>query len=232
MHAVRDIVVIGGSAGAVEGILRIAGALPATLAARVFVVIHVPPTAPSVLPRLLERSGPLRARHPRDADATQPSTIYVAPPDHHLVVRHGSVGVVRGPRENGHRPAVDPLFRSASRAYGGRVIAVVISGNLDDGSAGLRAVADRGGATLVQDPADAVYPGMPQNALELVPDAEVVPLDRIADRIAELVGTPAPETSLMRHDSPNDGGSARDPAELGPIASEAPSERGEASGFT
>jgi two-component system, chemotaxis family, protein-glutamate methylesterase/glutaminase len=229
---VRDIVVIGGSAGAVEGILRIARALPAALAARVFLVIHVPPTAPSVLPRLLERSGPLRARHPRDGDATEPSIIYVAPPDHHLLVRSGAVGVVRGPRENGHRPAVDPLFRSACAAYGSRVIAVVLSGNLDDGSAGLRAVADSGGATVVQDPTDAVYPSMPQNALEMVPDADVVPLDGIPDRIVQLVGTPAPGAPPVKPKPTASRHAAIDPVELEPRASEALSERGEASGFT
>src|SRR5215217_6892570 len=122
MATQRDVVVIGGSAGAIEGILRIAERLPADFAARVFLVIHVPPTAPSVLPRLLERKGNLSARHPADGEPTAYSVIYVAPPDFHLLVRADSVGVVRGPRENGHRPAIDPLFRSASNSCGGRVI--------------------------------------------------------------------------------------------------------------
>jgi two-component system chemotaxis response regulator CheB len=190
MSETRDVVVIGGSAGGVEAVLRIVEALPARLAARLFLVIHVPPTGPSVLPRILERRGKLAARHPRDGELTEPSIIYVAPPDHHLLVRLDEVGVVRGPRENGHRPAVDPLFRSAAATYGRRVIAVILSGNLDDGAAGLRAVAEAGGATIIQDPDDAAHPGMPLSARSLVPEAEVLPLAAIAERIVALVGSP------------------------------------------
>lgn len=189
MAAGRDVVVIGGSAGAVEGMLRIVERLPAELPARVFLVIHVPPAAPSHLPRILARHGRLAAVHPQDGETTRPSVIYVAPPDHHLLVRPGTVGVVQGPRENGHRPAVDPLFRSAAAAYGARVTAVVLSGNLADGTAGLRAVADAGGAALVQHPDDAMHPSMPLSALASVPEAEALPLDRLADRITALVGT-------------------------------------------
>jgi two-component system chemotaxis response regulator CheB len=190
MSSRRDVVVIGGSAGAVEGMLRIVERLPAGLPARIFVVIHVPPTAPSVLPRILERHGSLVARHPADGEVTAPSIIYVAPPDFHLLVRAETVGVVRGPPESGHRPAIDPLFRSASVTCGDRVIGVVLSGNLDDGTAGLRAIVDAGGTAIVQDPAGAVHYSMPQSAIAFVPEAEVVPLGEIANRIATLVGMP------------------------------------------
>ena len=189
MQTSREIVVIGGSAGAVEALPRVMRGLPAALAARVFVTIHIPPVA-SALPAIVTRAGPLVARHPADGELTAPSRVYVAPPDRHLLVRPGQVSVVAGPRENGHRPAVDPLFRSAAAAYGPRVVAVVLSGNLDDGAAGARAVHAAGGTVLVQDPAECAYPGMPTAALAAVPGAEVMPLDRIAARIVELLATP------------------------------------------
>jgi len=193
MSPLRDIVVIGGSAGAVEGMLGIAERLPRGLPASIFLVIHVSPTAPSLLPRLLERRGPLHSWHPLDGERFEPSVIYVASPDHHLLVRVSDMGVQRGPRENGHRPAIDALFRSASAAHGARVLAVVLSGNLRDGAMGLRAVADAGGAAIVQDPQAADYAGMPASALALVPEAEVVPLDAIAARIVALSGGGAPD---------------------------------------
>jgi len=195
MTDIHDIVIIGGSAGAVEGLLRVVERLPPRLAASVFVVIHVPPTAPSMLPRILERRGPLRALHPRHGEAFEPSVIYVAPPDRHLLVRDVRVSVLRTPSEKGHRPAIDPLFRSASSAHGCRVTAVVLSGNLDDGAAGLRAVVDAGGVAIVQEPSEATYPSMPKRALALVPEAERVPVLDIARRIVELVGSPAPAAS-------------------------------------
>lgn len=232
MSSRRDVVVIGGSAGAVEGMLRIVERLPAGLAARVFLVIHVPPTAPSVLPRILERQGSLAARHPVHGEVTTPSVIYIAPPDFHLLVREETVGVVRGPRENGHRPAIDPLFRSASATCGSRVIGVVLSGNLDDGAAGLRAIVDAGGVAIVQDPAEAVHPSMPLSALAFVPEAEVAPLREIADRIAALVGTPGGEPPPVRRAGRSKGGDAPDPVEMDLPRSQELSVRGRPSGFT
>ncbi|CAA9309232.1 MAG: Protein-glutamate methylesterase [uncultured Gemmatimonadetes bacterium] len=183
---------MGGSAGAVEGMSQIVAGLPAGLPAAVFVVVHFPAYSTSVLPRILTRAGPLRAVHPRDGDPIEHGTIYVAPPDHHLLVEEGRVRVARGPRENGHRPAVDPLFRSAARAYGARVTGVVISGNLDDGTAGLGAVRARGGAAIVQDPEDALHPGMPSSALNMVGADRILPLDQIAAALVELATTPVP----------------------------------------
>lgn len=190
----RDIIVMGGSAGGVEGMAQIVAGLPADLPAAVFVVVHFPPYSTSVLPRILARAGALPAVHPSDGDPIEHGTIYVAPPDHHLLLEDGRIRLTRGPRENGHRPAVDTLFRSAARAYGRRVAAVVISGNLDDGTAGLGAVRVRGGAAVVQDPEDALHPGMPGSALAVVGADHVVPLDRISATLVDLATSPLPES--------------------------------------
>ncbi|MDB4900579.1 MAG: CheB methylesterase [Gemmatimonadetes bacterium] len=236
MSSSHDVVVIGGSAGAIEALRQILRTLPAELPARLFVTVHIPASVTSALPAVLARAGPLPARHPADGESTTPSMLYVAPPDHHLVVKRGAVRVVRGPRENGHRPAVDPLFRSAAAVYGPRVLAVVLSGNLDDGSAGARAVAAAGGTVLVQDPAEAVYSGMPSNALTSVPDALVLPLPALAERIVALVGERG-EEEMIDHDAASRG-SARgddprlDPVELDVEASEAFTRLGRSSGLT
>ena len=181
---------MGGSAGAVEGMAQIVAGLPADFPAALFVVVHFPPYSTSVLPRILSRAGALTAVHPSDGDRVKHGQIYVAPPDHHLLLEDGRIRLTRGPRENGHRPAVDTLFRSAARAYGRRVAAVVITGNLDDGTAGLRAVRVRGGAAVVQDPQDALHPGMPGSALSAVGADYVVPLDRISATLVELATSP------------------------------------------
>ena len=161
----HDIVVIGGSAGGVEALRRICAGLPANLPATVFVVLHISPASRSVMPELLSRAGPLPARHPRDEEATTRGTIYVAPPDMHMLLRPGHVILRRGPLESSSRPAIDSLFRSAAVAYRSRVIGVVLSGLLDDGSAGLMAIKACGGTCVVQEPDDAMWPEMPRNAL-------------------------------------------------------------------
>ena len=170
----RDIIVIGASAGGVEVLLDLAEELPAGLPASLFVVIHLPAGGASVMPELLSRRGPLPASHPVHGEAIAPARIYVAPPDAHLMVRRGSVGVVRGPKENGHRPAVDPLFRTASWAYGPRVIGVVLSGHQDCGTAGMMSVKARRGLAVVQDPSTAAAPEMPESVLRRVPVDHVV----------------------------------------------------------
>lgn len=188
----HDIIVIGTSAGGVETLRTLVQMLPADLPAALFVVMHIPAEAASMLPAILSRAGPLPARHPVDRAPFAPGQIYVAPPDHHLLVERGFVRVVRGPKENRCRPAIDPLFRTAARTYGPRVIGVVLTGVLDDGTAGLRAVKQRGGLAVVQHPADALYPGMPSSAIANVTPDYVLPLARIGDLLIELARTPAP----------------------------------------
>lgn len=186
----HDIVVIGGSAGSLKPLTTIVGALPADLPAAIFVVQHVRPDYPSVLPQIVSDSGALPAHHPVDGEPVVHGRIYIAPPDYHLLLDRGHMRVVRGPRENRYRPAIDILFRSAARAYGAAVIGVVLSGMLDDGTIGLQAIKRRGGISMIQDPTEAEYPGMPRSALRYAQIDHVLPLNAIADRLVHLVNTP------------------------------------------
>jgi two-component system, chemotaxis family, protein-glutamate methylesterase/glutaminase len=181
------LVVIGASAGGVSALQQVIGRLPADLRAAVCVVLHVAPSSPSALARILDRSGPLPCRPAADGDPLRLGEVLVAPPDRHLVIEDGVVRLTLAARENGHRPAVDALFRSAAHTHDGHVIGVVLSGSQDDGSAGLALIKQHGGRAVVQDPADATYEGMPSSAIEhTVPDA-VVPADRLAETIVSLV---------------------------------------------
>jgi two-component system chemotaxis response regulator CheB len=186
----HDIVVIGASAGGVEALTKLVERLPADLAASVFVVLHIPAQNPSFLPTILSRSGPLQAVHPGNGDIIQRGVIYVAPPDQHLLVEQGYIHLIRGPKENRHRPAIDPLFRSAAVAYGPRVVGVVLTGSLDDGTAGLVAIKRVGGIAVVQDPNEAFYPSMPLHALEHVHVDYKLPLSEIGPLIAQLASEP------------------------------------------
>ncbi|CAN5336921.1 chemotaxis protein CheB [soil metagenome] len=161
----RGIVVIGASAGGVEALTGVAASLPADLPFAVLVVLHMPPSAPSVLAKILDRSGPLPAHTAAHADILEEGHIYVAIPDHHLLVFDHRTVLSEGPTENGFRPAINALFRSAALAYGPRAIGVLMSGVLDDGVLGLAAIRARGGITVAQDPDDALFADMPANAL-------------------------------------------------------------------
>jgi two-component system chemotaxis response regulator CheB len=184
----RPLIVIGGSAGGIEALATVLSALPEDLPAAVAVVIHLHRHAPAALAPVLDRRSALPVAFAADGEKLAPGRVLVAPTDRHLLVRPDrTVAVGHGPRENGHRPSVDVLFRSAAVHLGPQVIGVVLSGVLDDGSAGLHAVRQRGGAAVVQDPIDALYDGMPSNALKLVPDAMGVPARAIAARLCELV---------------------------------------------
>jgi two-component system chemotaxis response regulator CheB len=186
----RDIIVIGASAGGVEALSRLARHLPADLPAAIFVVLHVPAHSPSLLPQILNRARTLPAAHPSDGEAIRQGRIYVAPPDQHLLLEDGQIRLRRGPRENGHRPAVDPLFRTAARSFGPRVVGVILSGTLDDGTAGLAAIKQRFGVAVVQDPKDALYTGMPRSALDSVEVDYSLPLAEIADLVDRLARQP------------------------------------------
>jgi two-component system, chemotaxis family, protein-glutamate methylesterase/glutaminase len=185
----REIVVIGASAGGVEALKRVIGSLPSDLEAAVFVVLHVSSIGTSVLPEILGRVTDLRVEHAQEGDDLERGRVYVAPPDRHLLLESGRVRVVGGPKQNGHRPAIDPLFRSAARAYGVRVVGVVLSGTLDDGSTGLLAIKRAGGVSIVQDPGDALFRTMPERAIEIVGPHHVLPAEQIAGVIAESIET-------------------------------------------
>lgn len=186
-------VVIGASAGGVEALSRLVRNLPADFPAAVCIVLHIAPSSPSLLPHILGRQRTLPVRSAEEGERYEPGTVYVAPPDHHLVIGEGGIlRVVHGPRENRHRPAVDPLFRSAALHFGNRAVGVILSGTLDDGTAGLRAIKQRGGIAVVQDPKDALYPGMPLNAIEHVHVDHVLPLELIALKLVEIVSQEPP----------------------------------------
>jgi len=183
----KDIVVIGASAGGVEALHKLCRALPADFPAAIFIAQHLSPSARSLLPQLLDRVGPLSAFSPEDEAAIEPGRIYVAAPDLHMLLRPGKVLMRRGPHENRTRPAVNALFRSAAIAYGGRVIGVVLTGLLDDGTEGLIAIKAAGGFSVIQDPADAEWPSMPQNALKRDHVDRALPVAELAALLDRLV---------------------------------------------
>jgi two-component system chemotaxis response regulator CheB len=153
------------------------------------VVLHMNASVPSMLPNILQRQTRLRVAPAQDGVELESGTVYPAVADHHLLIDDGIMRLGRGPRENNFRPAVDPLFRTAAAAYRDRVIGIVVSGNLDDGTAGLVAIKRYGGVAIVQDPEEAPYPGMPSNALDVIGDVDhVLPAERIAAFLTELVG--------------------------------------------
>jgi two-component system, chemotaxis family, protein-glutamate methylesterase/glutaminase len=202
--AVRDIILVGASAGGVEALTALVRELPADLPASVFVVLHVPPHGASALPSVLSRAGRLPASHASDREPIRQGQIYVAPPDRHLLVREGEVRLGRGPEENRHRPAVDTLFRSAALTYGPRCIGVVLSGALDDGTSGLLTVKSRGGLTMVQDPKDALYPGMPGSALAHLTADHVASAGELGALLKRLIIDPSQPALKIMDEKPED----------------------------
>ena len=192
----KDIVVIGASAGGIEALRVLVAALPSDLSASIFIVLHTSPEAPGMLADILDRAGRLPAISAKDGERIRPGTIYVAPPDRHLLIEPNLVRVTRGPKENRFRPAVDPLFRSAAQTYGPRAVGVILTGYLDDGTAGLWTVKQLGGTTIVQDPSDALVPFMPQNALAHVKVDYCLPVEEIAPLLVRLTSETAEEEGV------------------------------------
>lgn len=196
--AKRDIIVIGASAGGYEALKILVSKLPADLPASIFVVWHMSPEIrESVLPFVLQKSGYLRAKQAVDGEPIEQGVIYVAPPDFHLLIEPDRVRVTKGPKENRFRPAVDPLFRSAAYNFGTRVIGVILSGALDDGTAGLWTIKFRGGTAIVQDPLDAEFPSMPKSAMREVKVDYCAPVAKIGGIITKLVGEATAENGQI-----------------------------------
>jgi two-component system, chemotaxis family, protein-glutamate methylesterase/glutaminase len=189
----RDVVVVGASAGGVEALRELVGRLPVDFPACILVVLHVPPSGSSALPRILGRATPLRVKHAEEGERLERGTVLIAPPDRHLIVYDRAVTLSRGPKENGHRPAVDVLFRSAAATMGSRVVGVILSGALDDGAAGMVALKLRGGLGMVQDPEEALHPSMPRAAIAVTEMDHVLPVGKIADMLTQVVGEEAPD---------------------------------------
>lgn len=182
----HDIFVIGASSGGVEVLQRLVSQLPSDFPGAIFIVLHLPPRARSFLPQILTRSGPLKAVHPEDGAKIKHGSIYVAPPDHHILVQRDHIHLSLGPKEQHHRPCINVLFRSAAVAHGDRVVGVVLTGELDDGTAGLWEVKRRGGIAVVQNPEQTAFPSMPLSALREVAADYVVDIDSMAELLTRL----------------------------------------------
>jgi two-component system chemotaxis response regulator CheB len=203
----HDIIVIGASAGGVEAVQKVVSQLPAEFPAAIFVVVHIHPGSPSFLPEILARAGRLPAVDGPDSVPIEPGRIYVAPPDCHLVVERDHIHLSSGPKEQHQRPCINVTFRSAAMAYGDRVVGVVLTGQMDDGTAGLWEIKRRNGIAVVQNPENAVFPSMPLSALREIEVDYTVSLDGIAPLLCRLasgegeqqrtkVETPAMEPKL------------------------------------
>jgi two-component system, chemotaxis family, protein-glutamate methylesterase/glutaminase len=182
----KHLVVVGASAGGLEALRSLVSRLPDKFPAAIGVVLHTAPESPGVLADILDRSGPLPATSPHDTQRIEAGHIYVAPPDRHLLIEPGHLRVTKGPREHGFRPAIDPLFRSAAQVFGPGAIGVVLTGNLDDGTAGLWTIKKLGGTAIVQDPGEALFPSMPEHALQHVDVDYVASLSQVPALLADL----------------------------------------------
>jgi len=196
----RDIVVVGASAGGVDALRRFFRALPADLPAAVLVVLHIPAHTPSQLDRVLSGVTELPVGVAEDGEPLENGRVYVASADRHLMLTPGGIRLSRGPKEGRVRPSVDVLFRSAALAFGPRVVGVLLSGAMDDGTAGLWAIKDSQGIALVQDPAQAVHGSMPQSAIDQVAVDLVGTAEALAARVAALAATSAPPARASAFD--------------------------------
>ncbi|MDP1588572.1 MAG: chemotaxis protein CheB, partial [Prosthecobacter sp.] len=187
----KRLVVIGTSAGGLDALTRLIATLPADFPAPLFVVQHMAASnTGEVLVRALKNAGELNCKEPRNGEIFSAGNIYIAPPDHHMLIAKGRIIISKGARENRSRPAIDPLFRSAAVAYGAKVIGVLLTGYLDDGTSGLLAIQRCGGMCVVQTPEDAAYPDMPQNALNNLTPEHCVPVDSMGGLLSRIVLLP------------------------------------------
>ena len=193
-----NIIVIGASAGGVEVLQALFRELKPDLNAAIFVVLHIAPDAKSHLPQILSRHCPIPVAHAQDAKKIKPGHAYIAPSDQHLILRNGSMHLSFGPKENHTRPAIDPLFESAATVYGPRVIGVILSGNLSDGTKGLICIKQAGGMAVVQDPEEALFPSMPSSALQYAP----VDYRLTVAEIASLLNRLSDQAVLMQGENP------------------------------
>jgi two-component system, chemotaxis family, protein-glutamate methylesterase/glutaminase len=191
----QAVVVAGASAGGVEALVALVRSLPQDFPHPVLVVLHVAPTGTSVLPAILARACSLPVASPADGEPLRGGHVYVAPPDCHLVLEDSHVRLSSAPRENGHRPAIDPTMRTAAAVYDGGTVGIVLSGSRDDGTAGLLAIKARGGTAIVQDPNEALYPAMPLSAIAHVELDAVLPIAAMAEWILERSGPGGPSGS-------------------------------------
>lgn len=187
----RNVIVIGASAGGVEVLKSLVRQLPRDFPASIFIVTHIPAHYPSKLPEILGRNCELPVAHAVDGEKIRNGHVYVGPPDRHMMIDHEHVRLTRGPKENNFRPAIDVLFRSAALSAGSRVTGVVLSGILDDGSAGLYAIKSRGGRAVVQDPSDAPYPDMAINAMKIVEVDHCVAVSEMGILLTTMANEPA-----------------------------------------
>lgn len=191
----HKIIVFGASAGGFDALKKLVTDLPPDFNAPIFIVWHMAATVKGILPQVLNKLNSIYAAHAYDGEPIIPNRIYVAQPDCHMLIEQGTVRITHGPKENHFRPAVDPLFRSAAYAYGNRVIGVILSGALDDGTAGLWTIKEYGGTTIVQDPLDAEIPSMPESALRHVEVDHAIPVAGMADLLTRLAVQPASQNN-------------------------------------
>jgi two-component system chemotaxis response regulator CheB len=201
--ALYDVVVIGASAGGVGSLQRLVEHIPAQFPAAILIALHLPDGVKSLLPQILTRAGNLPASPAFNGERIRPGHIYIAPAGFHLTIQRGRMLVTRGAREHGHRPAIDPLFRSAAVAYGNRVIGIILSGLLDDGTVGLRDIKRAGGVAIVQDPGDTEFPSMPQSALNHVAVDYSISAGQIGTLLQQLVSSPTRSDPAMPDDEEN-----------------------------
>ncbi|HEY9757605.1 MAG TPA: chemotaxis protein CheB [Oculatellaceae cyanobacterium] len=197
----RDIVVIGASAGGIETCRQLLKLLPVDFKASVFVVIHLAASAPSVLPRILARDSLLPVKNPQNGEVPVPGVVYVAPANQHMILKPNFIQLGRGPRENGCRPSVNALFRTAAFSYGERVVGIIMSGALNDGTAGLMNIKGQGGVAIVQKPEEALFPGMPLSALEFVDVDYVLGISDIAGQLISIVDEPVNSLPALSQNS-------------------------------